>query len=92
MSPVFLPGLKLSRALYTDAVAPLLSEALPGLPHAAALLGPGSEVLGLDTGRSTDHGWGPRLQLLVAGPPDRVHRIRGSHAPVPPRKAAHHSE
>jgi hypothetical protein len=30
------------------------------------LLGWGSEVLGFDTERSTDHGWGPRLQLFVA--------------------------
>jgi hypothetical protein len=32
------------------------------------LLGTGSDVLGLDTARSTDHGWGPRLQVLVADP------------------------
>jgi Domain of unknown function (DUF4037) len=31
------------------------------------LLGAGSEILGLDTQRSTDHGWGPRMQLFVAG-------------------------
>ncbi|WP_159944285.1 MULTISPECIES: DUF4037 domain-containing protein [unclassified Nocardiopsis] len=68
MSPVFLPGPELSRALYTDAVAPLLSD---GPPHAAALVGPGSEVLGLDTERSTDHGWGPRLQLFLPDPDDR---------------------
>ena len=30
------------------------------------LLGYGSDVLGYDTERSTDHGWGPRLQVLVA--------------------------
>lgn len=65
-TPRFLPGLELSRALYEEAVAPLLQ----GIPHAAALLGPGSEVPGLDTERSTDHGWGPRLQIFV----DRNHR------------------
>lgn len=57
----FLPGLALSRALYEEAVAPLLD----GVPHAAALMGAGSEVLGLDTERSTDHDWGPRLQLFL---------------------------
>ncbi|WP_150243913.1 DUF4037 domain-containing protein [Nocardiopsis quinghaiensis] len=72
MSPGFLPGLDLSRALYTDAVAPLLTTGRRPVPHAAALLGPGSEVLGLDTERSTDHGWGPRLQLFVADPDERV--------------------
>ncbi|MFD3685753.1 DUF4037 domain-containing protein [Nocardiopsis sp. NPDC058631] len=71
MPPDFLPGLDLSRALYTEAVAPLLRSEHPGLPHAAALVGSGSEVLGLDTERSTDHGWGPRLQLFVAGPDER---------------------
>lgn len=68
MDAAFLPGVELSRALYTDAVHPLLPE---GLPHAAALLGHGSEVLGLDTERSTDHDWGPRLQLFVEDPADR---------------------
>jgi hypothetical protein len=33
--------------------------------HSAALIGTGSEVLGLDTERSTDHGWGPRLKVFV---------------------------
>jgi len=46
-------------------VAPLLD----GRAHAAAFLGTGSDVLGFDTPRSTDHGWGPHLQVFVA-PPD----------------------
>lgn len=37
----------------------------PGLNYAAALLGPGSDVAGFDTERSTDHDWGPRLQVLL---------------------------
>jgi hypothetical protein len=59
----FVPGLQLSRAFYAEAVRPLLDEEFPGLRHAAARLGPGSEVLGFDTERSTDHDWGPRLEL-----------------------------
>ncbi|MEV6172791.1 DUF4037 domain-containing protein [Streptomyces sp. NPDC051954] len=63
--PPFIPGLELSRRFYIDAVRPLLEEAAPGIPHSAARLGSGSEVLGYDTPRSTDHEWGPRLQLFL---------------------------
>jgi hypothetical protein len=59
--PRFEPGLELSRAFYDEIVAPLLA----GVPHSAALLGTGSDVLGYDTARSTDHGWGPRLHVFV---------------------------
>ncbi|OFW75121.1 MAG: hypothetical protein A2Y55_10590 [Actinobacteria bacterium RBG_16_68_12] len=59
--PPFVPGRELARAFYEEAVAPLLGDT----PHSAALLGWGSEVLGFDTSRSTDHGWGPRLQVFV---------------------------
>ncbi len=62
MSPPFVPGLELARGFYEDVVAPLAGD----VPHSAARLGWGSEVLGFDTPRSTDHGWGPRLQLFVA--------------------------
>ena len=66
MPPPFVPGLELARALYAEVVAPLL-VAEPGRPgYAAALLGPGSEVLGFDSQRSTDHDWGPRLQIFLA--------------------------
>jgi len=58
----FIPGLELARAFYREVVAGILG----GIPHAAALLGEGSEVLGFDTERSTDHAWGPRLQIFVA--------------------------
>lgn len=57
----FVPGIDLARALYIEHVAALLD----GIPHGAALLGEGSEVLGFDTERSTDHAWGPRLQVFV---------------------------
>ncbi len=35
------------------------------MPHSAALLGWGSDVLGYDTERSTDHGWGPRVLVFT---------------------------
>lgn len=62
----FVPGLELARRFYAEAVRPLLDEAFPGLEHSAALLGDGSEVLGYDSERSTDHDWGPRLLLFLA--------------------------
>ena len=58
----FVPGIELNRAFYDEVVGPALGP----WPHAAGLLGWGSEVLGLDTPRSTDHGWGPRLRVFVA--------------------------
>jgi hypothetical protein len=47
-------------------VRPVLDRAYPGLAYSAALLGWGSEVLGFDSQRSTDHNWGPRLQVFLA--------------------------
>ncbi|MFG2469181.1 DUF4037 domain-containing protein [Streptomyces canus] len=64
-TPAFIPGLELSRRFYAEAVRPLLEEAAPGIPHSAARIGPGSEVLGYDTPRSADHEWGPRLQIFL---------------------------
>ena len=61
----FVPGLRLAREFYATSVRPLLEERFPRLPYAAALLGPGSEVLGFDSQRSTDHDWGPRLQIFL---------------------------
>lgn len=72
-----LRGAELSRRFFTDAVAPLLREAMPRLGYAAARLGSGSDVLGLDDARSRDHDWGCRLTLLVdAAAGDQVPRIR----------------
>ena len=43
----------------------MLEGSFGGLRHSAALIGPGSETLGFDDEMSTDHGWGPRLQLFL---------------------------
>lgn len=62
--PDFIKGLELSRLFFREAVRPLLDAEFPRLRYAAALLGSGSEVLGFDDETSTDHGWGPRLDLF----------------------------
>ena len=61
-APSFRPATELSRAFYVEVVRPLLA----GRAHSAGLLGWGSDVLGYDTERSTDHGWGPRLLVFLA--------------------------
>jgi hypothetical protein len=58
-------GIELSRRFYFEAVRPILDRRFPGLDHAAALIGYGSEVLGFDDEMSRDHHWGPRVQLFV---------------------------
>ncbi|GIG68712.1 DUF4037 domain-containing protein [Phytomonospora endophytica] len=55
-------GRELSRRFHASVVSPLLN----GIPHAAALLGEGSEVLGFDDDVSPDHDFGPRCQVYVA--------------------------
>lgn len=60
----FMPGLKLSRRYYHEAIAPLLDREFPRLQYAAGLIGDGSDVVGFDTARSMDHDWGPRCQLF----------------------------
>jgi Domain of unknown function (DUF4037) len=59
--PIFVPGRDLCAAFYREILAPAVD-----VPHSAGLLGPGSDVLGHDTERSTDHDWGPRALILVA--------------------------
>lgn len=61
----FIPGLHLGKLFYHEAVKPVLDAEFPGLPHSAALIGTGSEVLGYDTEMSTDHDWGPRVMLFL---------------------------
>lgn len=68
--PAFVPGIELARGFYQECVGPILRTAFPGLAYSAALIGYGSDVLGFDSMRSTDHQWGPRL-LLFLGEPDK---------------------
>jgi hypothetical protein len=58
-------GLRLSEEFYRNCVAPALAAEFPRLPHAAGLMGRGSEVLGYDDSMSTDHTWFARLIVFV---------------------------
>src|SRR5258708_18276347 len=60
MAATFTPGLTLSGAFYPEVVRPLLDEAFPKLGYAAALLGPGSEVLGELSQARARLAWYPR--------------------------------
>lgn len=62
----FIQGLELSRLYYLEAVKPILDAHFPDLRYDAALIGSGSEVLGFDTARSTDHHWGCRVMLFLS--------------------------
>jgi hypothetical protein len=64
-APLFVPGLALAEGFYRDAVKPVLDTDFPGLKYTAALVGPGSEVLGYDSAMSADHHWGPRVMLFL---------------------------
>jgi Domain of unknown function (DUF4037) len=58
-------GRELGAAFHREVVGPLLGRELPRLRYAAARLGSGSDVLGLDDDMSRDHDWGLRLTVLV---------------------------
>jgi Domain of unknown function (DUF4037) len=60
----FRSGRALNEAFHADVIRSLLGTTR----YAAGLLGWGSDVLGYDTPRSTDHGWGPRLVVFVDEP------------------------
>ena len=62
MTGEFVPNLELNARFYTEVVAPIVAPWC----HSAARIGWGSEILGFDTERSTDHGWGLRLNIFVA--------------------------
>ncbi|MGA2378192.1 MAG: DUF4037 domain-containing protein [Spirochaetia bacterium] len=63
--PDFIPGLRLGRMLYEEAGRAIVESVVPRDAYAAAFIGKGSDVLGFDTERSTDHDWGPRFQVFL---------------------------
>ena len=74
----FVSGIDLARMLYIEVVRPLIE----GRVHSAARLGSGADVLGFDTPRSTDHGWGPQLHVFVAASEvDAIRTIIDSELP-----------
>lgn len=64
--PPFISGLALSEGLYFEVIRPLVERHRPRLRYSAALVGEGSEVIGLDDARSRDHDWGPRALLFLS--------------------------
>ena len=74
---------ELSGGFYREVVRPLLGD----VRHGAALLGWGSGVLGYDTARSTDHGWGPRLLVFVGPDVDGVGLDAAIEAGLPEKYA-----
>ncbi len=64
--PTFIKGTQLSHDFYFECVAPLLKEQFPDIPYSAGRLSVGSDVLGFDDQRSTDHDWGPRVDLFFS--------------------------
>jgi hypothetical protein len=62
---LFISGLDLNEQFYLEVIRPLLAAEFPGLVHAAARLGSGSDVLGYDDRTSTDHDWGIRQQIFL---------------------------
>lgn len=89
---MFVPGAELSRRFYSEVVQPILSARFPDLPHSAALLGRGSEVLGFDDEMSTDHDWRPRALVFLAEEDEPRHGAAVREAlqrDLPPTFAGH---
>ena len=63
--PEFIKGRELSRRFYHETIRPILKTHFPNVPHGAARIGGGSDVLGFDTAMSMDHDWGPRVKLFL---------------------------
>ena len=74
-SPPFIPGLRLGRMLYEEVGRAIVESVVPRDSYAAALIGYGSDVLGYDSQRSTDHNWGPRFQVFL---PEDLHEAKAA--------------
>ena len=61
----FIKGMQLSEMFFNEVVKQIIDTNFSDLKYSAGLIGSGSEVLGFDTERSTDHNWGPRVMIFV---------------------------
>ena len=64
--PQFVKGLLLNESFCTSIVAPIINEGFPNLAYSAGRIGRGSDVLGFDTSMSTDHDWGPQIEVFLS--------------------------
>jgi len=62
----FVKGMVLAERLYHEGVKPVIARHFPELRYSAARLGRGSDTLGYDTPLSTDHGWGPTVEVYLS--------------------------
>jgi len=69
-------GVELSRRFHAEVAGPWLARTFPGLRHAAALIGYGSELLGFDDEMSRDHNWGPRVLVFLGDADFAAHATR----------------
>ncbi len=61
----YIQGMRLSEMFFNEVVQKIIKTNSSDLKYSAGLIGFGSEVLGFDTERSTDHHWGPRVMLFL---------------------------
>jgi hypothetical protein len=87
MMPEFIAGLELSERYFAEVVEPILAEVAPDLRYVAGRIGPGSDVIGLDTARSMDHDWGPRVTIWL-GEDERAARHHDLRAAIGERLPA----
>lgn len=62
----FIPGLELNRSFFNEVIQPLLEKHFNTVTYSAALMGYGSDVLGVDNEISMDHNWGPRCIIFLS--------------------------
>ena len=89
MESKFIKGLELCQSFFEEAVKPLISINFPKLKFDVALIGTGSEILGLDDQVSQDHHWGPRIQLFLSDTDlntykDELKSVLSENLPTPP--------
>ena len=58
-------GLAINKRFFFQVVKPLLDQNYADLQYACGLIGPGSDVLGVDDLTSRDHNWGLRLIIFL---------------------------